>query len=100
VEAPIDRWFVHPVRLTTDWYSQSRFSHRSHLSLAGRSGDAVCLDCHAADVSTQATDVLLPAQDNCLQCHDADRQSVAVDCVGCHQFHRPEGSRSLEARLQ
>jgi predicted CXXCH cytochrome family protein len=98
-EAAIDRWFVHPVRLTSDWYSQSRFSHRSHLSLAGRSGDAVCLDCHAADVSTQATDVLLPAQDNCLQCHNADRQSVAVDCVGCHQFHRAEGSPSLQVRL-
>jgi len=94
----IDRWFVHPVKLTVDWYSQSRFSHQSHLSLAGRSGDAVCLDCHAADTSVEATDVLMPAQDNCLGCHDATQRSVAVDCVGCHQFHRPEGTPSLEAR--
>lgn len=97
-DEPIDRWFVHPVKLTTDWYSQSRFSHQSHLSLAGRSGDGVCLDCHAADGSVDATDVLIPAQENCLACHDAQKQSVAVDCVGCHQFHRAEGTLSLEAR--
>ena len=97
-DKPIDRWFVHPVKLTTDWYSQSRFSHSSHLSLAGRSGDGVCLDCHAAETSESAEDVLMPGQDNCLGCHDAQRQSVAVDCVGCHQFHRPEGTPSLEAR--
>lgn len=96
--APIDRWFVHPVRLTTDWYSQSRFDHRSHLSLGGRSGDGVCLDCHAATESESATDVLIPAQDNCLQCHDAAQQSVAVDCVGCHVFHREQGTPSIDAR--
>ncbi|TCO71762.1 cytochrome c3 family protein [Chromatocurvus halotolerans] len=97
-DTPIDRWFVHPVKLTVDWYSQSRFSHQSHLNLAGRSGDAICLDCHAADTSQKATDVLMPAKDNCLGCHDANRQSVAVDCVGCHQFHRPEGTPSVEVR--
>lgn len=97
-DTPVDRWFVHPVKLTVDWYSQSHFSHQSHLNLAGRSGDAICLDCHAADTSQKATDVLMPAKDNCLGCHDASRQSVAVDCVGCHQFHRPEGTPSVEAR--
>ncbi|MBT8445897.1 MAG: hypothetical protein KJO38_02035, partial [Gammaproteobacteria bacterium] len=95
---PIDRWFVHPVRLTTDWYSEARFDHRSHLSLGGTRGDEACTACHAADTSTEAHEVLIPERDNCLQCHSDERSELAVDCVACHRFHRPQGTLSTSVR--
>jgi predicted CXXCH cytochrome family protein len=90
--AAIDRWFVHPVRLTGDWYSEARFDHDSHLSLDGSGGDDACTSCHDAGTSEVAADLLIPGRDNCLQCHDATRSALAVDCVACHRFHRPQGT--------
>jgi predicted CXXCH cytochrome family protein len=97
-EAAIDRWFVHPVRLTADWYPQARFDHRAHLTLGDRSGDSACGRCHEAGTSTRAADALMPRRDLCLDCHHAERAPSAVDCVACHSFHRAEGTLSTAAR--
>lgn len=86
-----DRWYVQPVRVTGDWYPHSRFNHRSHLNLAlSEASDEVCENCHEAATSTDATDILIPAQDNCLQCHNEEIGEATVDCVRCHVFH-PRG---------
>jgi len=93
-----DRWYVQPVRLSEDWYTQARFDHVSHLTLRGVEGDAVCETCHAASLSSRSQDILIPDQDNCLGCHAEQRGGIAVDCVGCHSFHRGEGSLSVLVR--
>jgi predicted CXXCH cytochrome family protein len=97
-QAPIDRWFVHPVKLTADWYVESQFDHRAHLNLPDRSGDDTCTLCHAARDSTRAADVLMPTKTTCLDCHAAERAPAAVDCVSCHGFHRAAGTPTREAR--
>ncbi|MFT7289542.1 MAG: hypothetical protein ACI87W_003679 [Halieaceae bacterium] len=97
-DAAIDRWFVQPVKLTTDWYSQSRFSHRKHRFLDGKRGDPGCLACHPANSSTVAADVLIPAQENCLDCHNAVWDNDIASCATCHRFHRPEGTLAVHAR--
>ncbi len=97
-EAAIDRWFVHPVKITADWHPQARFDHRAHLNLGEHSGDGACGRCHEAGESTRAADVLMPRRDLCLDCHHAERATAAVDCVACHSFHRAEGTLSTAAR--
>ncbi len=93
-----DRWFVQPVRVTADWYPFSRFNHAAHLSLAGGSEQELCVSCHAANVSTVSTDILMPVQQDCLACHDEDKGNSLVDCVACHQFHQADGPLSVLAR--
>lgn len=94
-----DRWAIHPVRLTTDYFVEARFDHLSHMSQASDSPDALCEDCHGASVSQSAVDVLMPARDSCLQCHGDDRAEAATDCVSCHSFHRVFGSPVTDTRL-
>lgn len=93
-----DRWFVHPVRVTADWYPFSRFNHASHLSLAGGSEQELCVSCHEATTSLVSTDILIPDQQNCLACHDEDKGDSLVDCVACHSFHQSTGPLSILAR--
>ncbi|HEY7775525.1 MAG TPA: cytochrome c3 family protein [Kineobactrum sp.] len=93
-----DRWFVEPVKLTGDWFPHARFDHSSHLSQALDSADQVCETCHEASVSSVATDILMPAQDNCLGCHAEGKGAAALDCVSCHAFHQDGGTLSRLAR--
>ena len=93
-----DRWFVEPVKITTDWYPYARFNHSSHLSLAGGSEQELCISCHDAAASRVSTDALIPARDGCLQCHDDDKGDTLVDCVSCHEFHQSAAPLSMTAR--
>jgi len=83
------RYQVHPVRLAQDFFDAGRFDHYSHQVMREDSGDAACLQCHAADQSNLSADLLIPDVDNCLGCHSdtpsADR--VALRCVDCHSYH-------------
>ena len=53
------------------------------------SGDAACLQCHAASASNMSTDLLIPDIDNCLGCHSdtPEPDRVALKCVDCHSYH-------------
>lgn len=93
-----DRWLIHPVRLTGDFFVESEFDHLSHLSQASESADALCESCHTASVSVTSTDLLMPAQDNCLQCHGDKQATVESDCVTCHSFHRAAGTPVARTR--
>jgi predicted CXXCH cytochrome family protein len=86
--AAIDRWTIHPVKLTLDWYSQSRFDHSSHLSVDGATGDEVCQTCHDAAASESGRDVLIPGLDNCVECHGTQARRAPSECIACHQLHR------------
>lgn len=83
------RYQVHPVRLAQDFFPAGRFSHFSHQVMKEDAGDAACVQCHAADQSTESTDLLIPDIDNCLGCHSdtptPDR--VSTRCVDCHSYH-------------
>lgn len=87
-----DEWQVHPVRLVEDWYPAARFDHVPHLNPGANLGDKneTCVNCHAAETSEHSEDVLMPGIENCMQCHNEARSSsIALQCVDCHDFHRP-----------
>jgi predicted CXXCH cytochrome family protein len=84
-----DRFRVHPVRFSTDYFPRASFSHRLHAIQDGKTGDAACLSCHAADQSTDITQLMLPDRDRCLKCH-ADqpiKDRVQLECTSCHGYH-------------
>lgn len=59
----------------------ARFSHKRH------EGRLQCADCHTAANSTQSSDSLLPAKNNCSQCHNQQGPAPLNQCATCHQFH-------------
>lgn len=92
------RYKVRSVYQTQDWYLSAKFDHQPHEVMDGRTGDAVCGDCHDAAASNTATDVLMPSIDMCFDCHNADQQTEGAECVSCHWFHPDEGIKSILAR--
>lgn len=75
-------WVVKPVRLTDDWYPMAEFSHDGHRNMQ-------CTDCHDAESSSLATDVLMPDIDSCRACHGGEDSSDRLQstCISCHRFH-------------
>ena len=90
-EAEGGLWQVQPVRLTSRFFPQARFSHAAHGT-----GVTACADCHAAQSSDSATDLLMPAMDSCRNCHGSgdrlrnEAQQSASTCILCHEFHNAE----------
>ena len=79
------KWDVTKVTLASRWMPKARnFPHGRHQPVA-------CVTCHAADQSTQATDVLMPQIATCQQCHGGDKAAdkVPSTCISCHDFHQP-----------
>jgi hypothetical protein len=98
---------VEPTKVPPIWFTHAAFGHTSHRGVS-------CRDCHARsyaleqdgktlvkDSSKVATDVLIPAIDNCVQCHapskspggwfasssSATTGGVSFDCTECHRYH-------------
>ena len=99
-ERPVESsWRIAPVRLVDEWFRGARFDHRPHLTNPGIDGKPVsCLDCHAADTSSSANDVLMPVLDTCLSCHNSQRTESTGICLDCHGYHTAFGTPSVEAR--
>ena len=93
-------FIVAPVRLADDFHPEARFDHDSHGVLVepgdsrAVTGDAACIHCHEADVSTSAEDLMMPAIDNCTACHDGLTRTanVPLECVDCHEYHPASSS--------
>lgn len=86
----VGQWQVAPVRLVADWYPAARFDHVPHLNPEAGAENETCSNCHEAEASEKAHDVLMPGLDNCVQCHGDNLQNpVALQCTTCHAFHRP-----------
>jgi hypothetical protein len=91
----VDRYRVSPVRLTSDYFPVSHFSHRSHRVQGKLTGDAACQSCHAAKPSASSADLLVPGIENCTQCHSepksrftrASMMQIKLECVSCHAYH-------------
>lgn len=75
-------WQVMPAHVTDRWFVAADFTHARHDGMA-------CADCHAAEDSADAGDVLIPDIDNCQQCHGGSqaRDRVPSTCIDCHGFH-------------
>jgi hypothetical protein len=75
-------WRIAPVELSEHALSGARFSHAAHRTER-------CASCHAADQSTQSSDVLLPEIQTCRDCHGgvSEVRAVSSTCVMCHGFH-------------
>ncbi|MBT8137727.1 MAG: FHA domain-containing protein [Gammaproteobacteria bacterium] len=80
-----DRWpgfVVAPVQLTKRWMPKGRFDHQPHKAFE-------CVDCHAAETSEEAGDVLMPDVYDCGDCHSGSDEAgkITTACIDCHGFH-------------
>jgi hypothetical protein len=78
-----------PVNLPDRFLSSGYFNHEAHKKQE-------CTDCHAADKSKVATDLLMPDLKSCRECHLGatavkTKKIVPSDCAMCHAYHVPAG---------
>lgn len=84
-ESEEQRWKIRPNRLNDRWMLSSRFPHYRHRSES-------CGSCHAAEDSTQTTDILMPRIEQCQDCHggkDTENKVLSM-CITCHEYHQPD----------
>ncbi len=94
---------IAPVHLTDRFYARSLFPHDRHE-------DMRCASCHAAEMSVDAGDLLLPAIAICRDCHGNARWAArnpgaeaSGACTACHWFHpdrRAPGFAELEKSVR
>jgi Cytochrome c3 len=85
-----------PVNLPDRFLTNSYFNHEAHKK-------EKCTDCHAADTSKAATDLLIPDLKSCRDCHLGatavkTKKIVPSECAMCHSYHVPAGQWSPKGR--
>lgn len=96
---------IAPVAQPTRYFRNGWFDHRAHDNLDVRGTDGSrrwgCRDCHAAEKSNTANDLLLPTLSTCQACHTGQdgahtaklvRSGTASSCAMCHDYHADEGA--------
>ena len=78
-----------PVNLPDRFFTTSFFNHEAHKKQE-------CTDCHAADTSRAASDLLIPDLKSCRDCHLGatavkTAKTVPSECAMCHAYHVPAG---------
>jgi len=78
-----------PVNLPDRFLTSGYFNHEAHKR-------EKCTDCHAADTSKVASDLLIPDLKSCRECHLGatavkTKKIVPSDCAMCHAYHLPAG---------
>ena len=81
-----------PVNLPDRFLEHGFFSHDAHKR-------EKCTDCHAADTSKAASDLLIPDLKSCRDCHRGasalkTKTIVPSSCAMCHAYHVPSGQWS------
>jgi hypothetical protein len=81
-----------PVNLPDRFLTSGFFSHEAHKK-------EECTDCHAADTSKAASDLLIPDLKSCRDCHLGasavkTKTIVPSSCAMCHAYHVPSGQWS------
>jgi predicted CXXCH cytochrome family protein len=82
----INGWQINPVHINRQWIDLAEFDHSGHKSID-------CVSCHTgAHDSDKASDVLIPARENCSSCHGNPGNSELTDsqCIDCHSYHLPQ----------
>lgn len=76
------KFSVAPVVVLDTHLPKTRFDHSQHETMA-------CGQCHKAEQSASAADVLMPDIDNCAGCHGPPNAALKVPsgCISCHGFH-------------
>ncbi|WP_296717515.1 cytochrome c3 family protein [Erythrobacter sp.] len=85
-----------PVNLPDRFLTSGFFTHEAHRK-------EECTDCHAADTSKAATDLLIPDLKSCRDCHLGatavkTKKIVPSDCAMCHAYHVPSGQWSPKGK--
>ena len=85
---------VVPVRQPLRYLAHGWFDHSAHK-------DSACTDCHNAETSASAKDLMLPTLANCQSCHVGEghplktlaggRKQVESNCSMCHSYHQQVG---------
>lgn len=78
---------VMPVNLPDRFLVNGFFSHEAHE-------DEDCTDCHEANTSEAASDLLIPDLESCQDCHKGasamkTEEIVPSGCAMCHGYHTP-----------
>lgn len=109
VEAPESGfdYRIRPVAFPTRYMLHGWFDHRPHQAAQrpGRprlEGSAACLSCHAAERSSDASDLMLPNVASCRDCHGGETTRLPVEsaCAMCHDYHMDEGVPAMLLRQQ
>ncbi|MDP9139944.1 MAG: FHA domain-containing protein [Pseudomonadota bacterium] len=84
-QAPNQSPRVRPPQIRKTWMPMAKFTHAPHQWVA-------CDSCHAATVSTDSNDLLLPQIGTCRTCHGGvdSSQGIQSTCIDCHRFHQAE----------
>lgn len=85
-----------PVNLPDRFLTSGYFNHEAHKK-------EECTDCHAADTSKAASDLLIPDLKSCRDCHLGatavkTKKIVPSECAMCHSYHVPAGQWSPTGR--
>ena len=85
---------VVPVRQPLRYLAHGWFDHTAHK-------DSGCTDCHSAETSSSAKDLMLPTLSNCQSCHVGEghplktltsgKKQVTSNCSMCHSYHQEVG---------
>ena len=81
----LPQWKIAPVQSIHEWMPKSVFNHTAHANEA-------CTDCHQAEHSKKAAEVLMPRIEVCRDCHAGTAPAankITSDCGLCHGFHQP-----------
>ncbi len=77
-------WSLVDIPKETAYLEKGQFNHAPHKTSA-------CVECHSADQSETADDLLLPSINTCKDCHGGEHGSlVPTTCTSCHGFHKEE----------
>jgi predicted CXXCH cytochrome family protein len=88
----LPQYTVAAVTPSHPWMPQAKFNHQPHQQQA-------CIDCHKANQSKKASDVLMPGIAVCKDCHvgkQAEANKIVSDCGLCHGFHSAANIKNKE----
>jgi hypothetical protein len=86
-----------PVNFPDRFLTTGYFTHAAHTK-------EKCSDCHAAETSKAASDLLMPDLKSCRDCHLGasavkTAKIVPSDCAMCHAYHLPSGQWSAKGPM-
>jgi hypothetical protein len=73
---------VTPPQTADRWLAHGAFTHAKHTFMS-------CVQCHAANESREASDIIMPPQVSCIACHRTNGTAPS-NCLACHSFHSPQ----------
>ncbi len=78
-------WTIVEVKHNDLYLDKGHFNHKPHDSVS-------CAECHGAEQSEQASDLILPTIETCKDCHGSGNSVslITTTCTTCHGFHNKD----------